>query len=222
MPEYSLLMPPASADERVSAVKKCREQFSGSKAKYTALKYDFINLQEKGKGFYNSLPGKNNRTMENFQEKIAAFEKQVAELQNKIEMLETIPPPQNNEAHYLRELLAEKEKEIQELRVAVNDLKQTHTAESGQGTNSFLQEDQQQEINRLKNLVAEQAHLGDMLDETRQQVTFLQNQLEQRVKSNKMMEQKLAAVSEELTQSQFFFQEAGKKGKKKWKACKKI
>ena len=206
-PEYSVLMPPLSAADRMNVIKKCREQLSGSRAKYAALKYNFISLQKKEEGLYHTSLKKNNKTMENFQEKITAFEKQVTELQNKIEMLETIPPPLNNEAHFLRELLAEKDKEILDLRDTLNQ-SQTSAAFSA---NSFSPEEQQQEMIRLKTIIEEQSHLGDMLDETRQQVGFLQNQLEQRVKANKATEQKLTTVSEELSQSQFYFHEAGKK-----------
>ena len=207
MPEYSMPMPPLSASDRQRLIKKCREQLSGSRARYAALKYSFISLQQKEAGLYNTSITQKSKTMENFQEKIAAFEKQVTELQNKIEMLETIPPPLNNEAHFLRELLAEKEKEVIELRSTLNQSQGSGTF----NTNSFSPEEQQQEIVRLKNIIEEQSHLGDMLDETRQQVGFLQNQLEQRVKANKATEQKLTNISEELSQSQFYFHEAGRK-----------
>jgi len=207
MPEYSLPMPPLSASDRQRLIKKCREQLSGSRARYAALKYSFISLQQKEAGLYNTSITKKSKTMENFQEKIAAFEKQVTELQNKIEMLETIPPPLNNEAHFLRELLAEKEKEVLELRSTLNQAQGSPSF----SPSSFSSEEQHHEITRLKTIIEEQSHLGDMLDETRQQVGFLQNQLEQRVKANKATEQKLTSISEELSQSQFYFHEAGKK-----------
>lgn len=211
LPEKSQLMPPLSATERLQVIKKCRKELSGSKARYVALKYDYISLQRKATGLYSTSPDKKNKSMENFEEKIAAYEKQITGLQGKIEMLETIPPPGQNEAHYLRELLAEKEKEIQALRSSASPVQEMQADDTASEFNQGTINEQQQEITRLKKLVDEQAHISDMLDESRQQIGFLQNQLEQRVKANKIMEQKVATAAEEVNQAQSLFHAAEKK-----------
>lgn len=211
LPEKSELMPPLSIADRRRVIKKCRKELSGSKAKYVALKYDYSSLQRKATGVYCTSPDKKKKSMENFEEKIAVYEKQITELQTKIEMLETIPPPEHNEAHYLRELLAEKEKEIQALRGSVVQVQEMQTIDTGSEVDQNLLNEQQQEINRLKAIIDDQAHIADMLDESRQQTGFLQNQLEQRVKANKIMEQKVATAAEEVDQAQSLFHATEKK-----------
>jgi chromosome segregation ATPase len=210
-PVMSLPLPPLTPGDRQHVIRKIRKQLSGYRARNVALRHDYLYLQKKIKTADTESPDKNTRYMENFEEKITAYEKQIAEMQNKIDMLETIPPPLNNEAHYLRELLSEREKEIQILKNANGDVNSIQEHKADPVNNENLVNEQQQEIHRLKNLIHEQEHINDLLYESREQVNFLQNQLEQRIKTAKLLEQRVAVVSSELNQAQFEFHEAGKK-----------
>ena len=210
-PVMSLPLPPLTVTDRQHVIRKIRKQLSGYRARNVALRHDYLYLQKRITTADNGSPDKNTRYMENFEEKIAAYEKQIAEMQNKIDMLETIPPPLNNEAHYLRELLSEREKEINLLKNANGDVNLVEELKADPGNNESLVNEQQQEIHRLKSLVHEQEHINDLLYESREQLNFLQNQLEQRIKTAKQLEQRIAVVSGELGQAQFEFHEAGKK-----------
>jgi len=208
-PPQSSLLPPLTARERKNAIKKIRKQLSGFRAKQVLLKHDYQQgIRNVATTDYRSNE-KSEKFMENIEEKMIAYEKQITEMQSKIDMLETMPPPVANEAHYLREMLTEKENEIQNLRAAANGIPSAEVIDIASKENLF--NEQKEEINRLKIIVEEQVHLNDLLGESREQLNFVQNQLEQRIKANKVLEQRMNSVSEELSQSQFEFHEAGKK-----------
>ena len=205
----SLIHPPLTAIERKIALKKIRKQLTGFRVRQVVLKHDYMQgIRNGAKNNYHSNE-KSEKFMENIEEKMMAYEKQIAEMQSKIDMLETMPPPMANEAHYLREMLTEKENEIKNLRDAANGIQSAEAIDLAAKEN--LLNEQKEEISRLKIMVEEQGHLNDLLGESREQLNFVQNQLEQRIKSNKVLEQRMNAVSEELSQSQFQFHEAGKK-----------
>ncbi|TMI63458.1 MAG: hypothetical protein E6H07_11785 [Bacteroidetes bacterium] len=208
-PPQSSLLPPLTARERKNAIKKIRKQLSGFRAKQVLLKHDYLqSIRNVATTDYRSNE-KSEKIMENIEEKMIAYEKQITEMQSKIDMLETMPPPVANEAHYLREMLTEKENEIQNLRATANGIPSAEVIDIASKEN--LLNEQKEEISRLKIIVEEQVHLNDLLGESREQLNFVQNQLEQRIKANKVLEQRMNSVSEELSQSQFEFHEAGKK-----------
>ena len=207
-PFHSSLLPPATETERAFAIKKIKKQLVVLKARQVVIRKDYLNFQKHTNADNKHLQGAKIIFMEKFEDKIAAYEKQIAEMQRKIDMLETMPASSgNNEAHYLRELLAGKDKEINDLKTSINENKTEPIAD----TYTQQIEEQQKEIERLKRLVSGQEYLNELLDETRQQVGFLQNQLEQRIKASKVLEQRINTLSEELGQQQFQFHEAGKK-----------
>jgi chromosome segregation ATPase len=209
LPPQSSILPPLTAIERKNAIKKIRKQLSGFRAKQVLLKHDYLqSIRNVATTNYRSNE-KNEKFMENIEEKMIAYEKQIAEMQSKIDMLETMPPPMTNEAHYLREMLTEKENEIQNLRAASNGIQSAEAIDLASKEN--LLNEQKEKINRLEIIVEEQVHLNDLLGESREQLNFVQNQLEQRIKANKVLEQRMNSVAEELSQSQFEFHEAGKK-----------
>ena len=210
LPPESSPLPPLTAIERHHVIKQIRKQLSGYRARNVALRHDYLYYQKRRMPYTNDS-SENTSYMENFAEKITAYEKQIAEMQNKIDMLETMPPPLNNEAHYLREMLAEKDKQIQNLR-NINDISDLHDEGKATSSNNSDSENELKEENhRLKSLIHEQEHINDLLYESREQVNFLQNQLEQRIKTAKLLEQRVTMISGELTQAQSDFHEAGKK-----------
>jgi chromosome segregation ATPase len=208
LPSHSSLLPPGNEDERLFAIKKIKKQLVVLKAKQVLIRQDYTDFKKQATAKNNQLQGAKIFYMENFDEKIAGYEKQIAEMQRKIDMLETMPAAGNNETHYLRELLSEKDKEIQVLKTQLGENKNDEPVNIVKTEES---DEQQKEIERLRKLVTGQEYVNELLDETRQQVGFMQNQLEQRIKSNKVLEQRINALSEELSQQQFQFHEAGKK-----------
>ena len=188
-PPQSSILPPLTARERKNVVKKIRKQLSGFRAKQVVLKHDYLrSIQDAAATNYRSNE-KSKKFMENIEEKMIAYEKQIAEMQSKIDMLETMPPPMANEAHYLREMLTGKENEIQNLRAATNGIQSVEATDLAAKEN--LLNEQKEEINRLKIIVDEQVHLNELLGESREQLNFVQNQLEQRIKANKVLEQRM-------------------------------
>jgi chromosome segregation ATPase len=207
LPSHSSLLPPGTDTEKSFAIKDIKKQLVILKARQVAISKDYSVFKKQTNTNQQQLQGAKIIFMENFEDKITGYEKQIAEMQRKIDMLETMPASGNNETHYLRELLAQKDKEINDLRAQVNEVK---VAEPSESVNEQLEE-QQKEIERLKKLISGQEYVNELLDETRQQVGFMQNQLEQRIKAAKILEQRINSLSEELSQQQFQFHEAGKK-----------
>ena len=97
-------------EDKFHLVKECRKQLTKSRAKFFALKHDFSKSQST-----SPIPGNYNSHMENLQEKTAAYEKQIADLQSKLEVLETVFPVQD-EAYFLRQALRERDEEIARLK----------------------------------------------------------------------------------------------------------
>jgi hypothetical protein len=184
-PPQSSILPPLTAIERKNVLKKIKKQLSGFRARQVVMKHDYLqSIQNVETTNYHSNE-KREKFMENIEEKMIAYEKQIAEMQSKIDMLETMPPPMANEAHYLREMLTEKENEIQNLRDAANGIQSAEAIDLAAKEN--LLNEQKEEINRLKIIVDEQVHLNDLLGESREQLNFVQNQLEQRIKQIKCL-----------------------------------
>ena len=105
-------------EDKLGLIKECRKQLMKSKAKYFALKSDFTTMKNNIDATENSLP-ENDSYMKSLNEKITAYEKQVMDLQNKLEVLETVVPVQD-EAYYLRQALKERENEIKHLKTIID------------------------------------------------------------------------------------------------------
>ncbi|MGC4013222.1 MAG: hypothetical protein QM755_01710 [Luteolibacter sp.] len=103
-PSQLLAVSPLAQEDKLGLIRECRKQLTKSRAKFLALKHDVSSFRE-------SLPAssiENNSHMESINEKIAAYEKQIADLQNKLEVLETVFPVQD-EAHFLRQAIRERD-----------------------------------------------------------------------------------------------------------------
>lgn len=108
---------PLANEDKFNLIKECRKQLAKSRAKFFALKHDFSKSES-----IPAITGNHNNHMENLYEKTAAYEKQIADLQSKLEVLETVIPVQD-EAYFLRQALRERDEEIAGLKntVAQND-----------------------------------------------------------------------------------------------------
>ncbi|MCW3116819.1 MAG: hypothetical protein JWM28_901 [Chitinophagaceae bacterium] len=82
-----------------------------------ALKSDFANVLKNMAATGNSP--ENNSPMQSLNEKITAYERQITDLQKKLEVLETVVPVQD-ERYYLRQVLKEKDNEIEHLKAATD------------------------------------------------------------------------------------------------------
>lgn len=206
---------PLEMEDRIGLARECRKQLSKSRAKYVALKHDFSIIQNHIVTIENNLP-ENNGRMENLNEKIAAYEKQITDLQSKLEVLETVVPVQD-ETYYLRQALREKDNETVQLKQRVAELESGHLSTDTKTEvpvtdyrqnpdNSDLMrriEHLQNEKAELDRKLKEQDYLKDMYSESKLQVEFLQNQLELRIKNHSETEQKsreLASTLHEKTE----------------------
>jgi chromosome segregation ATPase len=201
---------PLEMEDRIGLAKECRKQLSKSRAKYVALKHDFSVIQKHIVTIENNLP-ENNGHMENLNEKIAAYEKQITDLQSKLEVLETVVPVQD-ETYYLRQALREKDNETAQLKQRIAELESGNwpaAATDEPGTIAYKPSmenaDLLRRIDHLQNdkaeldrKIKEQDYLKDMYAESKLQVEFLQNQLESRIKNHSETEQKNRELSSSL------------------------
>jgi DNA repair exonuclease SbcCD ATPase subunit len=197
--------------------KNFKKQLAGNRAKYVALKHD-LDQSEAGNGSDNHLSTENSSYMENLEEKISRYERQIADLQDKIDVLETAFPA-GDEAHFLRQIIGERDKEIEGLKKqmplsiengeAGSDSYPNNVKDEAGEVEGLKQElgQLQEENTSLKNHINEKEYLGDMLEENKLHINFLQGQLEQRIKAQKQLEKNLSELSQELRNKQAHYEE---------------
>jgi len=185
--EVSLI--PLTLQANDQETKKIMNYLSFSTARYIAMQKDFKFLTEKyqqlqaNKSYINqNLETKNNDTMETIHTDLQQIPGQQIDLirqqQHEIEK---------------RELLAE----LDQLTVSYENLEKDNNSlreqlnvycENGTGFTSMIQKWEEEKA-ELKRRISEQEYLKDVLDEKKQQITFLQQQLEQRIKNHHLVEQ---------------------------------
>ena len=165
--------------------KKIMSYLSFSNARYIAIQKDFKMLKEK----YQQLQGisnkysetKNNETMETIQTGLQEISYQ---------QIDSIRQQHEIEK---RELLAE----LDQLTVSFENLEKDNSSlrdqlnvysENGTGFTTMIQKWEEEKA-ELKRRISEQEYLKDVLDEKKQQIVFLQQQLEQRIKNHHLVEQ---------------------------------
>jgi len=185
--EVSLM--PLALQANDQETKKIMNYLSFSTARYIAMQKDFKFLTEKyqqlqaNKSYINqNLETKNNDTMETIHTDLQQIPGQQIDLirqqQHEIEK---------------RELLAE----LDQLTVSYENLEKDNNSlreqlnvycENGTGFTSMIQKWEEEKA-ELKRRISEQEYLKDVLDEKKQQIAFLQQQLEQRIKNHHLVEQ---------------------------------
>jgi len=185
--EVSLM--PLALQANDQETKKIMNYLSFSTARYIAMQKDFKFLTEKyqqlqaNKSYINqNLETKNNDTMETIHTDLQQMPGQQIDLirqqQHEIEK---------------RELLAE----LDQLTVSYENLEKDNNSlreqlnvycENGTGFTSMIQKWEEEKA-ELKRRISEQEYLKDVLDEKKQQIAFLQQQLEQRIKNHHLVEQ---------------------------------
>jgi len=165
--------------------KKIMNYLSFSNARYIAIQKDFKVLTEKyqqlqGNSYQNS-DTKKYETMDTIQTDLQQISYQ---------QIDSIKQQHEIEK---RELLAE----LDQLTASFENLEKDNNSlrdqlnvycESGTGFTSMVQKWEEEKA-ELKRKINEQEYLKDVLDEKKQQIVFLQQQLEQRIKNHHLVEQ---------------------------------
>ena len=164
---------------------KIMNHFFHSNARYIAIEKDFKSLTEKyqqlKESIYKNSETKNSQTMETTQTDLQQLSFQQIDSINREHEIEK------------KELLAE----LDQLTACFENLEKDNNSlrdqlnvycESGTGFTSMIQKWEEEKA-ELKRRINEQEYLKDVLDEKKQQIVFLQQQLEQRIKNHHLVEQ---------------------------------
>jgi chromosome segregation ATPase len=164
---------------------KIMNHFFHSNARYIAIEKDFKSLTEKyqqlKENIYKNSETKNSQTMETTQTDLQQLSYQQIDSINREHEIEK------------KELLAE----LDQLTACFENLEKDNNSlrdqlnvycESGTGFTSMIQKWEEEKA-ELKRRINEQEYLKDVLDEKKQQIVFLQQQLEQRIKNHHLVEQ---------------------------------
>jgi len=174
--------------------KKIMNYLSFSNARYIAIQKDFKVLTEKYQrlegNIYQNSETKKNETMDTIQTDLQQLAyQQIDSIKQQYEMEK-------------RELLAE----LDQLTASFENLEKDNNRlrdqlnvyfENGTGFTSIIKE-WEEEKSELKNRINEQEYLKDVLDEKKQQIVFLQQQLEQRIKNHHLVEQQFRELGIKL------------------------
>jgi chromosome segregation ATPase len=165
--------------------KKIMNYLSFSNARYIAIQKDFKVLTEK----YQQLQGnKNNNSETKNKETMETIHTDLQQLS--YQQIDSIRQQHEIEK---KELLAE----LDQLTVSFENLEKDNNSlrdqlnvycENGTGFTSMIQKWEEEKA-ELKRRINEQEYLKDVLDEKKQQIIFLQQQLEQRIKNHHLVEQ---------------------------------
>jgi chromosome segregation ATPase len=165
--------------------KKIMNYLSFSNARYIAIRKDFKVLTEKYQqlqgNFYQNSETKKYETMDTIQTDLQ---------QMSYQQIDSIKQQHEIEK---RELLAE----LDQLTASFENLEKDNNSlreqlnvycENGTGLTSMIQKWEEEKA-ELKRRINDQEYLKDVLDEKKQQIVFLQQQLEQRIKNHHLVEQ---------------------------------
>ena len=182
-----------------------------SNARYIAIQKDFKVLTDKyqqlqGNSYQNSET-KNNETMETIQTDLQQLSHQQIDYIRQQHEIEK------------KELLAE----LDQLTVSFENLEKDNNSlrdqlnvycESGTGFTSMIQKWEEEKAD-LKRRINEQEYLKDVLEEKKQQIIFLQQQSEQRIKNHHLVEQQFKDIG-------LKFMEANEKLEMKERSVKEV
>jgi len=182
-------------------VKKFMQHISRSNARYIAIRKDFETLTRKYQRLHLNIQQDlkiiKNETMETIQTDTQ---------QNPYEQIENIRQQHEAEKEQLHAELSQLNKAYENLEKDNAGLHEQLSAYSNDDTKvSGVIQKWEQEKAELRRKITEQEYLKDVLEEKKLQITFLQQQLEQRVKNHHLVEQqfrelgiKFMEVKEEL------------------------
>jgi chromosome segregation ATPase len=183
--ESDVSLTPFNLQGNDQETKKIMNYLSFSNARYIAIQKDFKVLTEKYQqlhgNLYQNSETKNKETMETIHTDLQQLSYQ---------QIDSIRQQHEIEK---KELLAE----LDQLTVSFENLEKDNNSlldqlnvycENGTGFTSMIQKWEEEKA-ELKKRISEQEYLKDVLDEKKQQIVFLQQQLEQRIKNHHLVEQ---------------------------------
>jgi len=177
--------------------KKIMNYLSFSNARYIAIQKDFKVLTEKYQqlqgNFYQNSETKKFETMDTIQTDLQ---------QMSYQQIDSIKQQHEIEK---RELLAELDQltaSFENLEKDNNNLREQLNVycENGTGLTSMIQKWEEEKA-ELKRRINDQEYLKDVLDEKKQQIVFLQQQLEQRIKNHHLVEQQFRELGIKLMEA---------------------
>jgi len=180
--------------------RRIKNYLSHSNARYIAIQKDFKVLTEKYQQLqvksYQNFETKKNKSMETIHTDLQQISYEQVDSKQEYELEK-------------KELLAE----LDQLTISFENLEKDNMnlreqlsvySENGTGFTSMIQKWDEEKA-ELKKRISEQEYLKDVLEEKKQQIVFLQQQLEQRIKNHHLVEQqfrelgiKLMEVNEKL------------------------
>ncbi|HKC35020.1 MAG TPA: hypothetical protein VKB95_03125 [Chitinophagaceae bacterium] len=183
--DVSLMPPNFYFPGNKQEAKKVMKYLSHSNARYIAIRKDFEILSKKYKqlqeNIYQNSETKKSETMETIHTDLQ---------QISYGQIDTIKQQHENEK---KELLAELDqltRSFENLEKDNNSLRDQLNlySQDGTGLTSMIQKWEEEKA-ELKRRINEQEYLRDVLEEKKQQIVFLQQQLEQRIKNHHLVEQ---------------------------------
>jgi len=177
--------------------KKIMNYLSFSNARYIAIQKDFKVLTEKYQqlqgNYYQNSETKKYETMDTIQtdlQQISYQQIDAIKQQHEIEKRELLA-----ELDQLTASFENLEKDNNNLREQLNVY-----CENGTGLTSMIQKWEEEKA-ELKRRINDQEYLKDVLDEKKQQIVFLQQQLEQRIKNHHLVEQQFRELGIKLMEA---------------------
>lgn len=165
--------------------KKIVNYLSFSNARYIAIQKDFKTLSEKYQqlqaNIYKNSETKKNESMETIQTDLQPITS---------EQIARIKQQHESEKKELLTELAQLTTSFENLEKDNNSLREQLNVycENGTGFTTLLQKWEEEKA-ELKSRINQQEYLKDVLDEKKQQIVFLQQQLEQRIRNHHLVEQ---------------------------------
>lgn len=161
--------------ENTNLLKKYEREIRRYKEDYNNLEQDFRALEEKygdllNKAYHNDQSG--NEAIDRLHQEIKGYKLKVAQLQQAIEYKEHNSEEGNT--------VGQDPMELHNLRISISQLQEENT--------------------QLKEKLDDQQFMQDLLEEKKLQTDFLQQQLEQRIKSYHQLEKQSGGASAELAQ----------------------
>ncbi len=182
-------------------ISEYKKRLSFNLARYTALCHDFRKLESK----YTGLASYATTNFINIKKTDMGntFGQMPMALQLEISKLSAAAEVEKDELLARLERISQSYKSLEDENQSLQDQLKIQTAPDNEKTNILYR--WKEENASLKEKVAEQQYLHDVLLEKKAQIDFLQNQLEQRIKNNHQSEHQLLHISNELDETKLSY-----------------
>ena len=184
-------------------ISEYKKRLSYNHARYAALSHDFKKLETN----YSGLASYATTNFINFKttDMGNSFNQMPLALQEEIKKLSATAIVEKEELKAALEQISQSYKSLEDENQSLQDQLKMQTATDDEKNHILYR--WKEENASLKEKVAEQQFLNDVLDEKKAQINFLQNQLEQRVKNNHQAEQQLLHITNESEKAKHIYAE---------------